>query len=99
MGHVGTPSTTSQKTDKPPNLTKFKIDKFSAREVYQGLGVDFDAWLQRFHEEIEMEIASNQTTWTETYRYMALKKSLDELTTRFVMAQEKSWIASVPNGE
>ncbi|KAH9117629.1 hypothetical protein LEN26_012543 [Aphanomyces euteiches] len=99
MGHVGTPSMTSQQTNNPPNLTKFKIDKFSAREAYQGLGVDFDAWLQRFHEEIEMEIASNQTTWTETHRYMALKKSLDEPTARFVMAQEKSWIASVPNGE
>ncbi|KAH9096322.1 hypothetical protein Ae201684P_009554 [Aphanomyces euteiches] len=95
-----TPTTaTRQPTLKPPNLTKFKIEKFSAKETYAGLGTDFDPWLHRFHDEIEMDIASNQTHWTESHKYMALKKSLDDSPARFVLAQENSWKAAVPSGE
>ncbi|KAH9105063.1 hypothetical protein LEN26_014878 [Aphanomyces euteiches] len=95
-----TPSNTSDhRTIKPPNLTKFKMDKFSAKEAYQGFGADFDTWLERFYDKIQMESASNQTTWSKDHKYMALKKSLDDDARSFVLTQEKSWKASVPSGE
>ncbi|KAH9095795.1 hypothetical protein LEN26_017696 [Aphanomyces euteiches] len=86
IGSIPT-STENSLPNKAPNLTKlFKIDKFSSKESYQGLGADFDSWLDRFYDSLDDEargfVLAQEKSWRavappgETYSFSHLVNHL-----------------------
>ncbi|KAH9162383.1 hypothetical protein LEN26_000967 [Aphanomyces euteiches] len=85
------PRDTSHSVDRSPKMKNFHSVKFTGKEIYPGLGHNFESWFRLFQDAINHDISFNGSVWTDVHKYCALKSSLSDMAALHVAGNEHNW--------